>query len=246
MKLRRAAAALVLAIIAAPALAGPPYLTDDPAPTDFTHWEIYAFSSGQGRRSTFDGDAGFDLNYGAFTDIQLTATVPLSFAHDPGATWRSGPGDLELAIKYRFLNDEKSGISAAAFPRAILPTSTLERGGKTQLLLPLWLEKDFPGGTSLFGGGGYQINPGSGNRDFWQAGIAVTHDLSPKVSLGAELTRQGADSVGGSAQTSAGAGAIVKLSGPYALLVSGGPTWSGHGADRATGYHFYAALGLDF
>jgi hypothetical protein len=34
----------------------------------------------------------------------------------------------------------------------------------------------------------------------------------------------------------------VKLSGPYALLFSAGPTW----ADHQTGYHFYAALGLNF
>ena len=39
----------------------------------------------------------------------------------------------------------------------------------SRLLLPLWAQKDF-GGTSLFGGGGYEINPGSGNKDFWQAG----------------------------------------------------------------------------
>lgn len=246
MTSRHALAALALASLATPALAGPPYLTDDPAPTDLAHWEIYAFTDGEGHRSAFDGDVGLDLNYGAVKDVQLTATVPLSFEHDSDNGWGSGAGDLELAVKYRFLNDGSTGISAAVFPRVILPASTLEHGGKTRLLLPLWLEKDFPGGTSLFGGGGYQLNPGAGNRDFWQAGIAVTQDLGRTVSVGAELTRQGEDSIGGSAETNAGAGAIVKLGGPYALLVSGGPTWSGHGADRATGYHFYGALGLNF
>ena len=86
------------------------------------------------------------------------------------------------------------------------------------------------------------INPGPGNRDFWQAAIALTHDLSEKLSVGAEVTRQGPDTVGGDAQTRAGIGGIVKLGGPYSLLFSGGPTW----ADRRIGYHFYAALGLNF
>ena len=104
------------------------------------------------------------------------------------------------------------------------------------------MEKDFAGGTSLFGGGGYEVNPGSGNRDFWQAGAAITHDISDRLSVGGEFTHQGSDTVDGAPQTSAGAGAILKLSKHNALLVSAGPTWSGGRTD----YHAYAALGLFF
>lgn len=234
-------AALALAC-AAPAFAGPPYLTDDPAPTDTGHWEIYAFASGEGRHSSLDADSGFDLNYGPIKDVQLTATLPMSFTHEPDAGWHSGSGDVELAVKYRFLNDERSRFSAAIFPRAILPTSSIEHGGKARLLLPLWFEKDFAGGTSIFGGGGYEVNPGRGNRNFWQAGIAITQDVSDKLSLGAEITRQGPDETGGTAQTRAGLGSIVKLSDHYGLLFSAGPTW----ADHRTAYHAFAALGLFF
>ncbi len=107
-----------------------------------------------------DADAGFDLNYGAAKGLQLTATLPISFSRDPPGGWRSGTGDLELAVKYRFMNDEKHGLSAAIFPRAILPTSRLESHERTRFLLPVWLGKDFAGGTSISGGGGYEINPG--------------------------------------------------------------------------------------
>jgi hypothetical protein len=233
-----------IALLTAPvsALAGPPYLTDDPAPTDTGHWEIYAFAQGEGRGSTIDGDAGLDLNYGAVKGIQLTATLPLSFSRAPGEGWRSGTGDVELGVKYRFFDDEKHGISTAVFPRAILPTSSIAPCEKTRFLLPLWVEKDFAGGTSIFGGGGYEINPGPGNRDFWQAAIALTHDFNDNFSAGVEVARQGGDTIGGTAQTHAGLGSVVKLGGPYSLLMSGGPTW----ADHKTGYHFYAALGLNF
>jgi hypothetical protein len=54
-------AALALVGAAAPALAGPPYLTDDPVPTVTGHWEIYAFGSGEGRKSNLDADAGLRL-----------------------------------------------------------------------------------------------------------------------------------------------------------------------------------------
>ncbi|MES2325745.1 MAG: hypothetical protein V4499_00240 [Pseudomonadota bacterium] len=234
--------ALAAATAAAPALAGPPYLTDDPVPTDTGHWEIYTFTAGEGRGSIFDDDTGFDFNYGPVKDVQLTATLPLSFSHAPLEGWREGTGEVELAVKYRVIHDEHSGFSAAIFPRAILPTASRSPDEKTRVLLPLWLEQDFSAGTSIFGGGGYEVNPGPGNRSFWQAGVAVTQDLSRKLSVGAEVTRQGPDSVGGTAQTRAGAGVIVQLSKHYALLFSAGPTW----ADHRTAYHFYAALGLNF
>lgn len=234
-------AALAFMGAAAPAIAGPPYLTDDPVPTDTGHWEIYAFASGEGRRSALDQDAGFDLNYGAVEGVQLTATLPLSFSHAPHEGWRSGTGDVELGTKYRFIDDKAAGFSAAIFPRVILPTASRSPGEKMRLLLPLWLGKDFDG-TSLFGGGGYMLNPGAGNRDFWQVALALTHDVTRNVSMGAEIARQGADTIGGTPQTRAGVGAIVRLSEHQSLLFSGGPTW----ADGRTGYHFYGALGLNY
>jgi len=226
---------------ASPAFAGPPYLTDDPAPTDTGHWEIYAFGSGEGRKLDVDVDTGFDLNYGAIKGMQLTATLPLSFSHSREEGWRGGSGDVEVAVKYRFLDDEESGFSAAVFPRVILPTAAHSPGERARYLLPLWVQKEFAGGTTIFGGGGYTINPGAVNRDFWQAAVALTKDVNNAVSLGAEIAHEGADIRGATSHTRAGMGAVFKLSERYSLLFSGGPAW----ADHRTGYHAYAALGLN-
>jgi len=227
---------------AAAAGAGPPYLTDDPMPTDLGHWEIYAFSTGEGFGPALDDEAGIDLNYGPLDGVQLTATLPMAISHDSTIGWRSGTGDVELAVKYRFIDDEAKGFSAAIFPRLILPTSSLASHEHAQLLLPVWVGKDFKGGTSLFGGGGYEVNPGRGNRNFWQAAIALTKDVGKELNLGVEVSRQGPDTTAGMAQTRAGVGATVRLSKHEALLLSGGPTW----VDRRTGYHFYGSLGLFF
>ena len=54
--------------------------------------------------------------------------------------------------------------------------------GRVRLLLPMWAQKDF-GPWSLFGGGGYMINPGAGNRDFWQSGVALTRQVTPRPQV---------------------------------------------------------------
>ena len=238
----RSAAFLAAFLIAAPALAGPPYETDDPEPTEFRHWEIYNFVTLDGRGAEYEGTAGFDFNYGAAKGLQLTATLPLAFERTPRGIAHLGAGDLELGAKYRFIDDEEDGWQAAVFPRVIMPTAAHDLGGRhARLLLPLWVQKDM-GSTSVFGGGGYEINPGRGNRDFWQVGIAVTQDFSTSTALGAEVAWQSRDTQDGTSSTGVNVGLIQKLGGPYSLLLAAGPSFSG----GDTSYHGYAALSLNF
>lgn len=241
MKLRLLAAAAAL-WVAVPAVAGPPFLTDDPEPTDTGHWEIYApqFQSG-GRGADFSGWFGAEINYGPVKDVQLTLDLPAAFAHD-GAGWHWGAGDLATSVKYRFYNNERAGLQIAAFPGVTLPTATNGLGaGRVTAFLPIWAQEEL-GPWSVFGGGGYAINPGSGNRNYWSGGMAVARHFGKGLLVGVEADRQGPDTVGGRASTSLGVGTIIHLSGPASLLASGGPTWTGHRA----GYHTYVALGLDF
>ena len=231
-------------MLAAPATAGPPFLTDDPEPTDFRHWEIYApLFEIAGKRSNYEGSFGAELNYGAAPDVQVTVGVPLAYAHDSGGM-HSGPGDLEVSVKYRFYHDEASGIQIAAFPGISLPTATHGLGSdRVTALVPVWAQKDFDH-WSVFGGAGYAINPGAANRNYWTGGIAVTREVSQTLLIGIEADRQGADEVGGRASTSLGIGAIVQLPKPFRLLASAGPTFSDGGG--APEFHGFMALGLDF
>ena len=236
--------ALTFALFAgAPAYAGPPYLTDDPAPTETGHWEIYTFGTGTQSEGAFDGVAGLDLNYGPVAGVQLTATIPVDYAHS-GGQGATGFGDLELGVKYRLYNDEASGVSVAIFPRIILPTADSRNGqGKVAYLLPIWGQKDF-GPWSAFGGGGYAINPGAGNRDYWTGSAALTRTLSSKLSLGGEIAHRGADAAGGKPYTALNFGGIYQLGGPFALLFSGGP-----GIENARDggkYNVYLGLATNF
>jgi hypothetical protein len=240
MKLKAAAAA-ALVTVAAPAWAGPPFDTDDPEPTDTGHWEIYNFAAGARADGAFEGSGGFDLNYGAWKGVQLTATLPLDFVRGPGR--RTNIGDVELGVKYRFFRNEKAGLQVSIFPRIILPTSGKTYGsGKAALLLPVWGQKDL-GKWSLFGGGGYVVNPGAGNRGYWQTGFALTREVSPRLSLGAEATYHGRDAEDAKPTATLGVGGIWRIKGPVSLLASAGPSFAGRHGDR---YHAYIALGLSF
>ena len=231
-------AALALAW-ASPALAGPPYLTDDPDPTDTGHYEIYAFSEGLFAHHDYDGVAGFDLNYGPVADVQLTATLPVDVtsAGSPNVT----RGEVEIGVKWRFLEDKQRGLSLAMFPRIILPTS--RNGGRASLLLPLWAGWKNEH-WSVFGGGGFHLRPGAGNRDSVIEALAVTWSLGERLTIGGEIAHEGADAVGGEGAATVGLGAVVGLGGPFSLLLSGGPQRGDRSHD--IGLHAYAALGVNF
>src|ERR1700744_5193170 len=97
---------LVLFVLASPALAGPPYLSDDPEPTDYQHFEIYAFGLGTSGIGGTEGETGIDFNYGGAPDLQLTAVVPMAYDGEG----HRGLGNIELAAKYRFLHQDEDGI----------------------------------------------------------------------------------------------------------------------------------------
>jgi hypothetical protein len=232
-----AAAALTCA---APAVAGPPYVTDDPQPTDRGHWEVYNFVSGAHVAGDTSGAAGFDINYGAARDLQLTLVIPA--AYDTADGGRGGLGAVEAAAKYKILHQSEGGWlpDLAVFPRVFLPTASARFASThVNLSLPVWAQKDF-GPWSVFGGGGWQFNPGAGNRDFWQSGLAVTRTLSERLTLGAEVFHRTRDAVDAKPLTGVNVGLTYKLTDHWALLASGGPGIQN--AREAGESDFYVAL----
>ena len=250
-RLKAAFAALAMSLILAvvgPAAAGPPYLSDDPEPTDPGHWEIYNFATGAHGAPGLAGAAGLDLNYGGAKDLQLTMVLPVGF-DDAGsrglAALHGGFGDVELAAKYRFTHQAPGGWlpDLSAFPRLYAPTGDRRFGSShVGLLLPVWAQKDF-GAWSMFGGGGYQINPGAGRLNFWQGGVALARALTPRLQLGAEVFAQGDDAPGDGGYVTTNFGVVYRLVEHWSLLASAGPSWNHRAAD---GEIFYVSLKADY
>ncbi|HXQ10021.1 MAG TPA: hypothetical protein VN805_03375 [Caulobacteraceae bacterium] len=193
----------VLLALAAPrvALAGPPFITDDPEPVDQGHWEVYAFSDG-----AFDAGAAtgvgpsIEVNYGAAPGLQLHLIGNLAYDAPAGQPRQYGLGDTELGAKYRFNNPGKDDWcpEVGIFPLVELPTGNAKRGlggGYVAAFIPVWLQKDF-GDWTTYGGGGYWINPGPGNRNYWFAGWLLQRRVTKQLALGAEVFHQTASMVG--------------------------------------------------
>jgi hypothetical protein len=204
--------------LARPALAGPPYVSDDPEPTDYKHFEIYTFNNGTATRGDIGGATGIDFNYGAAPDLQLTATIPADFDRPAASGTSFGLGNVELAAKYRFLHQDTFGLDVSFFPRVFLPSPSKTVGSDTaSLLLPVWVQKDWSGGWSAFGGGGCVIS-GRSSQNFCEAGGVVTYQLLPKLQLGVELFHQTADGNGTPPTSSVGIGARYDINDTFHLL----------------------------
>lgn len=237
-------AAIAALLCATPALAGPPYLTDDPEPTDLGHYEIYLFAGGSAARDSATGEGGIDFNYGAATDLQLTAVLPVSWSSPNAGPSAASLGNIELAAKYKFLHQEDFGVDVAFFPRVFLPAGSAEVGERhVSLLLPVWIGRTW-GRWSAFGGGGCTLDHGGGSQNFCQLGLALTDQVTERLQLGAEVYHQTADMIGGKASTGLGFGATYDLTPHAHLMASFGPGIQNAGDTGR--YNWYAAILLTF
>jgi hypothetical protein len=230
--------------VSSPVFAGPPYMTDDPEPTDTGHWEDYLFVLGTHFPSETTGQLGFEFNYGAAPDLQLSVTAPLNYDEPNG--YRFGSGDIQLGAKYRFLHQSEDSWmpDVSVYPSLSLPTASRIFGvQQPSLYLPIWMQKDF-GKWSTFGGVGYDINPGRGNRNFQFVGWAVTRSVTERLNIGVEIYHQTAATVGGTALTNLGIGVIYQLTKHFALMASGGPGFEK--PSQSGQASFYASVQLTY
>lgn len=242
MKNRKKAAWLLFATLvasfslAARALAGPPFQTDDPEPVDFRHWEAYFFST------LYETPGGYEtqgpaaeFNTGAWPNLQLHLVVPVAGNVPAAGTNAFGFGDIEAGVKYRFVQETKWRPQFGIFPLLEIPTGSASRGlgnGRLWAKLPLWVQKS-SGPWTTYGGGGYAINPAPGQRNYAYAGWLVQRDLGKKLTLGGEIFSQGADAATSRSATFADGGGYYYFTKTFQLLFSAGHTFAGESRTEA-------------
>jgi hypothetical protein len=222
------------------AWAGPPFVTDDPEPVEYRHWEIYAASQHAKDKDGWSGTAPhFEVNYGALANLQLHLIAPLAYAKPDEGSSHYGFGDLELGAKYRFIQETDRRPQVATFPIFDLPTGSRSRGlgsGHLKTFLPIWVQKSL-GPWQSYGGGGYWINPGSENKNYWFLGWQVQRELSKTIALGTEVFYNTPASKGEGGRTGLNVGTIVNFTDDHHLLFSAGRDI--HGQNRFSAYIAY-------
>ena len=103
--------------LSAPAFAGPPYQTDDPEPTEHKHYEVFVASE---YNRTTDGEVGttphIEVNYGLMPDVQIGISIPYAFSNPNHDKSHYGLGDIEVSLKYRFIQETKTTPMISFFP----------------------------------------------------------------------------------------------------------------------------------
>ena len=216
--------------LSAPAFAGPPFQTDDPEPVEYKHWEMYLASQ---IRHDKDGDSAtlphVEINYGVIPNVQLHLIVPLAYDNPAGEPSHYGLGDIEIGAKFRFIQESEWIPMVGTFPLVEIPTGNHDEGlgnGEAQFFIPLWLQKSWGPWTS-YGGGGYWVNPGEGNQDWWYFGWVAQRNMSRTLTLGTEIYYQTADTDDGDDSLGFDVAAIVNMTESHHLLFSAGRDISG-------------------
>jgi hypothetical protein len=220
--------------------AGPPFQTDDPQPVEFRHWEAY-FAS-QITRSA-DGVTGaapeIEVNYGMLPQMQAHIILPLAFSTPMGDSSFYGFGDVEIGVKYRFINEENVKPQIGIFPHLEYPLGNQSHGlgtGHVRIFLPLWLQKS-QGPWTTYGGGGYWVDTKNGANNSWFFGWELQRDLSITIALGTELFMNTPGWATAETEIGSDVGTIVNISDNHHVLASLGRDFSG--ANTIAGYAAY-------
>ncbi|AXK71192.1 hypothetical protein DWG18_02085 [Lysobacter sp. TY2-98] len=174
----RIAVALLLSAVAAQAEAGPPLITNDPDTPGPGVWEINLAATGISGAGVLGLDApDLDLNRGVGERVQLS--MHAAWAHErDGNGWRSGLGDVEFGVRYRFMDAETSGMSLAIQPLYTRSWSAAARrrglaSEHPEWVVPVQLARPFGAFNA-----GLEVSRHfiTSEPDAWQAGVFAGHD----------------------------------------------------------------------
>jgi hypothetical protein len=169
---------------------GPPLITDDPETPGNGHWEINIATTVMARPNERLWQVpDLDINYGLGERIQLKLDLSWLALDQRGRGLIGGAGNWIAGVKWRFLDEDKNGVSVSIYPQVewnIVQSSIrrglVERG--TQYLLPVQIARRV-GPVELNLESGYNFFEGS--TDEWIYGFVAGWPISEKLEVLAEL-----------------------------------------------------------
>jgi hypothetical protein len=172
------------------AQAAPPLRISDTGTPGDGHWEINVGTTGEKSLSQFQvAFPALDINYGFGERIQLKVELPWIFSNPDGNEAKNGIGNSVLAVKWRFLDEDRQGIALSVYPQVEFNTarSSVDKGlvdKGTKWLLPFEIEKKI-GPINVVGELGYIYNSELENQ--WLYGLALGYQTSKHFEWVGEL-----------------------------------------------------------
>src|SRR6476661_7406450 len=169
---------------------GPPMITDDPGTPGNHKWENnFAITFEHRPDETGYEVPEIDLNYGVGEHIQLTLQSAPVLLKRSGHGLIGGPGSIEAAVKWRFLDEATSGFDVSMFPRVIfnITQSSVRRGlaeDGTRFQIPFEVAKTF---GRFHADAEFGPIAGTVGRSEWLYGIVGGVELAKTTILMAEL-----------------------------------------------------------
>jgi hypothetical protein len=244
---RSIAGGLIALSLCGSALAGPPFITDDPEPIPHRHWELYVASQSFHDRDGWTGTAPhFEANYGVIPNVQLHVIAPLAYSVPTGEQARYGYGDTEVGAKIRFIQEGEWIPQVGTYPMYEIPTGSRSKGlgnGSAQVFVPLWLQKSF-GPWTTYGGPGIWIDVGHPETRWWFAGWELQRRLARELTVGGEVLCFTPKVRGEPLDVRFNVGAIIDLSETHHILFSAGRGIVGPNLFQAY-FAYIATLGPD-
>ena len=160
---------------------GPPLITNDPDTPGAGHWEINLAAAGTHASGSWEVSLpDLDVNYGLGERTQLSVHLGTEWARSSEGPWATGAGPVELAVRYRLLDEETSGFSLALQPHWEKAWSrrAIDKGVAPEhaaLGLPVQVARHF--GKSIAGAELTRTFV-SAEPDQWQLGVFWSRELS--------------------------------------------------------------------
>ena len=223
----------LLCPVTAAAQGGPPLITDDPDTPGPRYWEINVMTSLERRTGSRMLELPrLDANYGVGNRVQLKFEIPWLAAKTSGEPVRSGIGNAEAGVKWRFLGQEGQWLAWSVYPQVEFNVAhkSATRGlvdEHTQAFLPTEftieahdIEVNAEVGRSFARGG----------NGAWAYGLSGEFERPPRLELLAEIHTERADH--GAPETIVNAGLRYKLTEQTRLMFAAGRALSGNIKDH--------------
>jgi hypothetical protein len=219
-------------------------LTDDPDTPGAGRWEVGLISTMDRRRKGWTFELPLiDLNYGVRSHLQLKFEAPWLVIKERGETAEAGPGNSTIGVKWRFLDEERSGFAMSIYPQLEFKNDThsVARGladKGTRLFLPIEVAKKI-GTVEVTSELGYRIIPHG--PDELEYGLLFSRRITRRVELMGELHGSSVR-IFRDGELLLNIGSRIRLAKNAVLLISAGRTI----VNSAEGPHNTGTFGIQF